>query len=151
MKIELKNYPIVIDKIKYNASTSMILNFLEFFQLNDDPNKEIYFRDRRYIDLEGPDNIATLKENDLIEFININDMTRVSTLQQLSDTIHIYVCGRYISTIDTTRRSISNVNQKINKITEHYDTFTIEFECTNEIIAQVFINRYNPESSYITI
>lgn len=151
MKIELKNYSIIMGYMKCDYPTSVILNVLTFFRLKDDSNKEIYFRDPRYIDLEGPGNILCLKENDLLEFIDLNDMAITCTLQQLSDRICIYVCGRYISTINASSKSIFEINQDINRITEPYDTFIIEFEYSNEIIAQVFINRLNPESSYVVI
>lgn len=151
MKIELKNYLMSINDISNGCSVSKIINYHKFFRLKGYPANEIYFRDNRFANLENINTITSLKQNNLLEFIDIDDIELFSTLFDLSDAVHIYVANKLINSIQGLTNYNPSICKDVDRLTKHLNIFYLEFDYSKITIAKVFINRIDPKSSYIEI
>ncbi len=159
MIIELKNYKFIMDYIKKKDISEIIFS-LYFFTLEGDSSREIYFRDYYNAIDEECDTFVSLKENNIIEFVYIDDINYLGFIYELSNRLFIYDdCGNIIKRLssDDGEEFNADVLDEINDITEELKEFTLVFEYIDVAakrdynVAKFYINKNNPEQSVIEI
>ncbi len=159
MLLELKNYPNILNMIKSNEKISLILEGLDFFRLEDDKDN-MYFRDPRYTYLEDSATVISLKEDDLIEMVYIDDIAGYGNVCGFSNTVEVRddsgMTIDYIIAKNDTFDFYDHLGSKLDDILQNVDKFSLEFKyvdtnnfnATHDIVT-FFIYRSNPEKSSI--